>query len=149
MGAPVDGGAERTTFWLGVAVLVLDEPADGVPVELADGVPAEHAATDRLAAQAAKASAAERYLFIGFLQSVHTSQVPTLNARPASQGRFAASPASLRRELDRAHVLGPESRHAHPGTGEMGQRGDVALVSVPAELDNRPGRMRSSLAFRL
>jgi hypothetical protein len=84
MGAPVDGGAERTTAWLGVAVLVPDELADGVPVELADGVPAEHAATDRLAAQAAKASAAERYLFIGFLQSVHKPQVPTLNARPAS-----------------------------------------------------------------
>ena len=80
MGAPVDGGAERDTIWLGASVLALDE--------LADGVPAEHAATDRLAAQAAKASAAERYLFIGFLHSVHKSQVPTLNALPARRAPF-------------------------------------------------------------
>ena len=60
--------------------------------ELADGVPAEHAATDRLAAQAVRARAAERYLFIGFLHSVHKSQVPTLNALPTSRTRFSRKP---------------------------------------------------------
>ena len=100
MGAPVDGGAVETTPWLGVSVLVL--------AELAVGVPAEHAATARLAAQVASASAAERYLFIAVLHSVPKSQVLTLDARPAGQGRFGASPASLRHERDRGHVLGPE-----------------------------------------
>jgi hypothetical protein len=38
--------------------------------ELADGVPAEHAATARVAAAAARASVAERYLVIAFLHSV-------------------------------------------------------------------------------
>src|ERR1700723_729105 len=83
MGAPVVGtGAETIAdaLWLG--------PAELVPAELAAGVPDEHAATDRLAAQAVRASAAERYLFIRFLYWVHKSQVPTLNAPTIRRARF-------------------------------------------------------------
>src|SRR5579863_217692 len=85
MGAPVDGGADVDTFCADEVALALGL----VLAELPDGVPAEHAATDRLAAQAVRARAAERYLFIGFLHSVHKSQVPTLNARPTSRTRFS------------------------------------------------------------
>jgi hypothetical protein len=68
MGAPVDGaGAEEAAF--DVAVLVLAAP---VPAELAAGLPDEHAATDRPAAQLARASATVWYLFIAFLYSVHS-----------------------------------------------------------------------------
>jgi hypothetical protein len=89
---PVVGTADDT---IGTGLL-LDEAelaAGELEVaELADGVPAEHAATDKLAAQAVRASAAERYFFIGFLHSVHKSQVPTLNALPTRRARFAVSP---------------------------------------------------------
>jgi hypothetical protein len=85
---PVVGTADDT---IGTGLL-LDEAelaAGELAVdELADGVPAEHAATDKLAAQAVRASAAERYFFIGFLHSVHKSQVPTLNARPTRRAPF-------------------------------------------------------------
>jgi hypothetical protein len=92
MGAPVVGtGAETIAdaLWLGEAELV---PAGLVLAELAAGVPDEHAARDRLAAQAARASAAERYLFIRFLYWVHKSQVPTLNAPTIRRARFDREP---------------------------------------------------------
>jgi hypothetical protein len=78
----------------GLLGLDVAEPvAAGLVVdELADGVPAEQAATDRPAAQVARTSAAERYLFIGFLYSIHKSQVPTLNALPTRRAAFAVGP---------------------------------------------------------
>jgi hypothetical protein len=89
-------------LWLDAAGLAVDELD-----ELADGVPAEQAATDRPAAQVARTSAAERYLFIAFLYSVQKSQVPSLNALPTRRTRFgrerpraircaAVSPRSVR-----------------------------------------------------
>jgi hypothetical protein len=107
IGGPVVGTADDTTgaaLRLGVAEPVA---AGLVEAELADGVPAEHAATDRLATQAVRASAAERYLFIGFLHSVQKSQVPTLNAPTIKRAHFdreraraircaAVSPRSVR-----------------------------------------------------
>ncbi|HEV2255680.1 MAG TPA: hypothetical protein VGS06_21090 [Streptosporangiaceae bacterium] len=65
IGGPVVGTADDTTgvaLWLDAGELAVDE--------LADGVPAEHAATDRPAAQLAAISAIERYVFIAFLYSV-------------------------------------------------------------------------------
>src|SRR6516165_6971029 len=64
MGAPVVGGADEDRPWPAAAELEAPGPE---AAGLAAGVPAEHAATARLAAQAARASAAERYLFIGSL----------------------------------------------------------------------------------
>jgi len=89
MGAPVVGGAYEVMPGLAAAEL---GAAELEAVELAAGVPAEHAATVRLAAPTARASTAERYLFIAFLHSVQTSPVPTLNAPPARRARFTASP---------------------------------------------------------
>jgi hypothetical protein len=86
MGGPVVGGADEDT---GRAEEL--EAAGLEAAELADGVPDEHAATVRLAAAAARASAAERYLFIAFLHSVGTSPVPTLDAPPTRRARFTAS----------------------------------------------------------
>src|SRR6516162_858432 len=89
MGAPVVGGADENT---GRAEALELEAGGLEAAELAVGVPAEHAATVRLAAVAARASAAERYLFIAFLHSVGTSPVPTLDAPPTKLARFTASP---------------------------------------------------------
>src|SRR5215472_15891667 len=94
MGAPVVGGADDVT---GRAEALEPEAAGLEAAELAVGVPAEHAATVRLAAVAARASAAERNLFIAFLHSVGTSPVPTLDAPPTKLARFAASPWHRRR----------------------------------------------------
>jgi hypothetical protein len=63
-----DDAADADPFCPGAAVLVVDEPAVGVPDE--------HAATVRLAAQAARASAIGRCLFIDFPRSVQKFQVP-------------------------------------------------------------------------
>jgi hypothetical protein len=97
IGGPEVGGADDTPAdapWLGAPVLgapelVAAEVAELVADEPADGVPAEHAATVRLAAQAARASAAGRCLFIAFPSLGRKSQVPTLNASPARRARFA------------------------------------------------------------
>src|SRR5579871_2266734 len=71
IGAPVDGGAEVVTLCADEAELALGLVLAGLEVGVF-GVPAEHAATARLAAQVARASAAGRYLFIAFLHSVRT-----------------------------------------------------------------------------
>ena len=87
IGGPVVGTGDDIT---GGLLDVAEPVAAGLAVdELADGVPAEHAATDRPAAQVARTSAAERYLFIAFLHSVQKSQVPSLNAPPTRRARFA------------------------------------------------------------
>src|SRR5580698_965060 len=101
IGGPEVGGADDEPAdapWLGapelevpeleVPELVAAEVAELVVDEPADGVPAEHAATVRLAAQAARASAAGRCLFIAFPSLGRKSQLPTLNARPAKRARF-------------------------------------------------------------
>jgi hypothetical protein len=93
MGAPVVGAGAVVT---GTAVLVLDAVAE--LDELADGVPAEHAATAKVAAPAARASVAGRYLFIAFLCSVQNSQLTTLFSRPTGRARFAAPPGPHLRE---------------------------------------------------
>jgi hypothetical protein len=86
MGGPVVGGADEDK---GRALEL--EAAGLEAAELDVGVPAEHAATARLVATAARASAAERYLFIAFPHSVGTSPVTTLNAPPTRRARFTAS----------------------------------------------------------
>jgi hypothetical protein len=103
MGGPVVGTGDDITGGL----LELDVAAGLEVDELADGVPAEHAATDRPAAQLARTSAIGRCLFIGFLHSVQKSQMPTLNALVSRRGGFdrerpraircaAVSPRSVR-----------------------------------------------------
>jgi hypothetical protein len=93
MGGPVVGTADDITGGL-LGLDVAEPVAAGLVVdELADGVPVEHAATDRPAAQLARTSAIERYVFIAFLYSVHKSQVPSLNALPTRQARFHRKPA--------------------------------------------------------
>jgi hypothetical protein len=87
IGGPVVGTADDTTG----AALRLDAGELAVD-ELADGVPAEHAATDRPAAQLASTSAIERYVFIAFLYSVQKSQVPSLNAHTSRRARFDREP---------------------------------------------------------
>jgi hypothetical protein len=76
MGGPVVGTGDDITG--GLLELDVAEPvAPGLEVdELADGVPAEHAATDRPAAQLARTSAIGRCLFIGFLHSVASHRCP-------------------------------------------------------------------------
>jgi hypothetical protein len=115
MDGPVDG-ATVVTDVPDALVLEADAPDEDVPdagvlvpAELAVGVPEEHAAKDRPAAQAARASTAERYVFIAFLQSVHNSQVPTLDARPVSQGRFAPSAARRPWQAIRCAAVSPPS----------------------------------------
>jgi hypothetical protein len=63
-----DADAGEDTDTLGAAEPVLDE--------LAVVDPAEHATTDRHAAQVTRASAAERYVFIGFLHLVQGPSAP-------------------------------------------------------------------------
>jgi hypothetical protein len=87
IGGPVVGTADDTigaALRLAAGELAVDE--------LADGVLAEHAATDRPAAQLARTSAVERYLFIAFLYSVQQSQVPSLNASTGKRARFDREP---------------------------------------------------------
>jgi hypothetical protein len=88
MGGPVVGTGDDITG--GLLELDVAEPvAAGLEVdELADGVPAEHAATDRPAAQLARTRAIGRCLFIAFLHSVRKSQVPSLNAPTSKRARF-------------------------------------------------------------
>jgi hypothetical protein len=92
IGGPDVGTADDTTgaaLWLdGVELAAAELPVD----ELADGVPAEHAATDRPAAQLARTSAIERYVFIAFPHSVQKSQVPSLNAPMTKRARFDREP---------------------------------------------------------
>jgi hypothetical protein len=107
MGGPVVGTADVITGGL-LGLDVAEPVAAGLEVdELADGVPAEHAATDKPAAQLARTSAIERYVFIAFLHSVQQSQVSTLNAPTTGRARFdrerpraircaAVSPRSVR-----------------------------------------------------
>jgi hypothetical protein len=107
MGGPVVGTGDDITGGL-LALDVAEPVAAGLEVdELADGVPAEHAAADRPAAQLARTSAIGRCLFIGFLHSVQKSQMPTLNALVSRRGGFdrerpraircaAVSPRSVR-----------------------------------------------------
>jgi hypothetical protein len=83
MGGPVVGGADEDRPWpaaAGLDAAGLDaaglEAAGLEAAGLAAGVPAEHAATARLAAQAARASAAGRCMFIGSPHSVHKPRCP-------------------------------------------------------------------------
>jgi hypothetical protein len=86
MGGPVVGTGDDIT---GGLLDVAEPVAAGLEVdELADEVPAEHAATDRPAAQLARTSAIGRCLFIAFLHSVRKSQVPSLNAPTSKRARF-------------------------------------------------------------
>src|SRR6516165_10434753 len=73
IGAPVVGGADEDTPWSAPVEL---GAAELEAAELAVGVPAEHPVTARLAAAAARASAAERNLFIAFLHSVRHRRCP-------------------------------------------------------------------------
>src|SRR5580704_12377482 len=73
-GARLDAAAAADALWLGAGALVAGLLVAGAAVVM----PAVHAATDTLAAQQARASAVERYLFIGFLYSVRKSQVRRL-----------------------------------------------------------------------
>src|SRR5580704_19214107 len=92
MAGPVVGTADDITGGL-LGLDVAEPVAAGLVVdELADGVPAEQAATDRPAAQVARTSAAERLLFIAFLHSVRESQVPSLNAPTIRRARFDREP---------------------------------------------------------
>jgi hypothetical protein len=76
MGGPVVGAGDEITGGL-LGLDVAEPVAAGLEVdELADGVPAEHAATDRPAAQLARTSAIERYVFIAFLYSVASHRCP-------------------------------------------------------------------------
>jgi hypothetical protein len=92
IGGPDVGTADDTTG-TALGLELAGELAGELAVdELADGVPAEHAATDRPAAQAARTSAVERYLFIAFLYSVQKSQVLSLNAPTIRRDRFDREP---------------------------------------------------------
>jgi hypothetical protein len=76
MGGPVVGTGDDMTGGL-LGLDVAEPVAAGLEVdELADGVPAEHAATDRPAAQLARTSAIGRYVFIAFLYSVASHRCP-------------------------------------------------------------------------
>ena len=59
-GARLDAAAAADALWLGAGALVAGLLAAGAAVVLAVVMPAVHAATDTLAAQQARASAAER-----------------------------------------------------------------------------------------
>jgi hypothetical protein len=92
MGGPVVGAGDDITGGL-LGLDVAEPVAAGLEVdELADGVPAEHAATDRPAAQLARTSAIGRYVFIAFLYSVQESQVHSLNAPTSGRARFDREP---------------------------------------------------------
>src|SRR5580704_13935849 len=123
--AGVDVDLATDALWLDAGALVAGAVVAGAAVLLAVVMPAVHAATDTLAAQQARASAVERYLFIGFLYSVRKSQV-------RRSGRTDA-------KLDRGHTgripVLSQARDIRRNPGSVRHRkpdADHGALAVPA-----------------